>query len=468
MLHDGIAAYRAGDRRGARQLFIAVTQRDPRNEMAWLWLSATQDDADFRRICLEKVLAINPANAEARRGLELLNGGPAQPSMSVFSAPPASAPARPAEPPARPPLATLRARPVEPLRPKCPWCAAEFNRAPTGRCPRCGRHLTFDCPGCERPVPLDLEACPHCGHVLGQFFADREAYLARLVEAYRQKGWVDQALTVSDYLLELAPGKGQYYLIAAQLYGQLDDTVHSVNAYRRTLDLDPENAEALAQLGRWYLSLHQTPELKEIGDRLRQLKRRSLRLTLLLADIDFECDNYRSAEPLYSELLRSPDLDAATRARLHYRLGAIAEERGDLGRAVRAYQTSLAVGVDSEDTSAARRRLDALRPPLPMRALSSYGETLRAMAGPVLLVWTTAALQVGFRFERLTPAGLAGLVLAVLGSYLAASALVTPLTPEWREALGPGGLTQPVARAVVALLGAGGLAAAGLLVLFGM
>jgi tetratricopeptide (TPR) repeat protein len=362
----------------------------------------------------------------------------------------------------------MRARPVAPLTPRCPWCQAEFARAMLDRCPRCGRRLEFECPECERSVPVELEACAHCGHLLGRFHAEREQYLARLAEAYRAKGWVDQALLVNDYLLELAPQSARFQQQAAQLYDQIGDTTRSVNAYRRLLDLDPENVEALTQLARWYLTLHQTPELTEIGQRLRGLKARSLRLTLLLGDIEYELDQTRSAERIYNQLVRRPDLDAATRARLHLRLGEILLERGQPGRAVHEYEASLATGMDIEETQAARRRLNTLRPPLPLRALSSYGETLRAMAGPVLVIWLLAALQVGFQFMRLTVAGVFGLVLAVLGSYLLACALVTPLTPEWRELLGEAGLAQPLAKSLVTLVGGGLLAAALVLVLFGM
>ena len=273
---------------------------------------------------------------------------------------------------------------------------------------------------------------------------------------------------LNEYLLELAPASARYQQAAAQLYDQIGDTTRSVNAYQRLLDLEPDNVEALARLARWYLTLHQTPELKDIGQRLRLLKKRSLRLTLLLGDIDYELDQVRGAEHIYRELIRRPELDAATRARLHLRLGEIQLERRQLAEALREYEASLAAGVDTEETRLARRRLDELRPPLPQRALSSYGETVRAMVGPIMLVWLLAALQAGFQAARLTLAGLLGLGLVVLGSYLLACALVTPLTPEWRELLGEAGLAQPVPRSLAVVIGGGLVAAALVLVLAGM
>lgn len=469
LVQAGILAYRAGDRRRARELLTAATRRDPRQEQAWLWLSAAHDDVTFKRICLQKVLALNPKNPHARRGLELLDGGAARPT-SVFAAPEPAAPSLPPAQPPRPSVGTMRGRPTAPLAPQCPWCQAEFTAGYVlaGRCPRCGRPLAFDCPQCERAVTGLPETCPQCAHSFGKFYADREGYLARLAEAYQAKGWADQALTVVEHLLELAPRSVRYQHQAAQLYDRLEDTPRSINAYRRLLDLEPQNAEALAYLARWYLTLHQTPELKEIGQRLRALPRRSLRLTLLLADVDYETEALRSAEALYRALVRHPEVDAATRARLYWRLGELTLERGQPARAVRDYEASLAAGVDTPETQAARRRLNELRPPLPAQALASYGETLRAMAGPVLLLWLLAGLQAGFQADRLTAAGAAGMVAAVLGSYLLACAWVTPLTLEWRGLLGAGGLSQPLARAVVSLGGGGLLAAAGLLIWLGI
>jgi len=468
LLQLGIAAYRAGDRRRARQLLTAATQRDPRLEQAWLWLSAAHDDLEFRRICLQKVLALNPRNADARRGLQILDGAP-PPRVSVFSPPPAGSAAPPAaEPPPRPPAATMRARPSEPILPHCPWCGAEFTRRAQDRCPRCAKPLEVDCPACERPVPLEAESCVHCGQAVGRFFADREGYLSRLGEAYFAQNWVDQALAMYALLLEMAPAKELYHRRTAQLYGQIGDTVASINAYRRVLELSLDDPEALTQLARWYLILHQAPELKEIGQRLRALKQRSPKLTAMLGDIEYELEHYKAAEPIYRELVQRRDLDPETRVRLHFRLGEMARERGDPAGAVRAYSAAVGLGVDGHEAKLAQSRLDALRPPLPEQALRSYGETLRAMVGPVLLVWLTAGLQIGFEMRRLTGVGLVGLVLTVLGSYLLACALVTPQTLEWREALGPAGLNQPVAKTLAAVVG-GGLAATALfLVLFGM
>jgi formylglycine-generating enzyme required for sulfatase activity len=72
LLKQGIAALKAGHKAEARDLLTQVVEQDERNEMAWLWLSGAVETDEERRICLENVLAINPNNSVAQRGLESL------------------------------------------------------------------------------------------------------------------------------------------------------------------------------------------------------------------------------------------------------------------------------------------------------------------------------------------------------------------------------------------------------------
>ena len=72
LVREGIAAFKAGHRDEARVMLRRATELDPRNEDAWLWLSAVEDDVENQLICLENVIAINPKNTRALQGLELI------------------------------------------------------------------------------------------------------------------------------------------------------------------------------------------------------------------------------------------------------------------------------------------------------------------------------------------------------------------------------------------------------------
>jgi tetratricopeptide (TPR) repeat protein len=69
----GLAAARGGQKRVAAGLLTRSVQLDPRNELAWLWLSGVLDDPRQQAFCLQAVLRLNPANQHAQRGLRLLD-----------------------------------------------------------------------------------------------------------------------------------------------------------------------------------------------------------------------------------------------------------------------------------------------------------------------------------------------------------------------------------------------------------
>lgn len=72
LLSQGISASKMGRKEEARKFLTQVVELDDDNEQAWLWLSGCVDEPAERVRCLEKVLAINPANELAQAGLKRL------------------------------------------------------------------------------------------------------------------------------------------------------------------------------------------------------------------------------------------------------------------------------------------------------------------------------------------------------------------------------------------------------------
>lgn len=72
LLQQGIALAKAGRREDARNALLQVIDQDEMNETAWLWLSGVVESDDDKAIALENVLAINPNNEWAKRGLKAL------------------------------------------------------------------------------------------------------------------------------------------------------------------------------------------------------------------------------------------------------------------------------------------------------------------------------------------------------------------------------------------------------------
>jgi len=73
-LEEGIQAARADDKQKARTLFETVLRYDENNELAWIWMASVVETRRERRVCLEKVLQINPRNERARTALNNLVG----------------------------------------------------------------------------------------------------------------------------------------------------------------------------------------------------------------------------------------------------------------------------------------------------------------------------------------------------------------------------------------------------------
>ncbi len=92
-IQRALKALRAGDKEQARSILLSVVDEQEDNERAWLYLSAAVETLEEQQICLENVLAINPANEKARQGLERVNKAlAARRSGPTASAAPAPSP----------------------------------------------------------------------------------------------------------------------------------------------------------------------------------------------------------------------------------------------------------------------------------------------------------------------------------------------------------------------------------------
>jgi tetratricopeptide (TPR) repeat protein len=167
-LREGIAAARAGQRERARDLLMQIVEKNEENVLAWLWLSGVVDSLDDREICLENVLALDPSNDAARKGLAWVRGqrrgslstsgepeAPSPPPQEISASPPRSTKtsvsaaaavlsedfARQRPPPApEPELSPLPLRAEFDDEYQCPYCAAQT--APDDhQCPTCGKEL---------------------------------------------------------------------------------------------------------------------------------------------------------------------------------------------------------------------------------------------------------------------------------------------------------------------------------------
>lgn len=71
-LQQAIDAVQNGEREEAKRLLVDVLRADPRNEVAWLWMSAAVQTRTERVRCLEQAYEINPRNEKVIQALQAL------------------------------------------------------------------------------------------------------------------------------------------------------------------------------------------------------------------------------------------------------------------------------------------------------------------------------------------------------------------------------------------------------------
>jgi DNA-directed RNA polymerase subunit RPC12/RpoP len=114
---------------------------------AWLWLSQIEDDPIKKRDCLENVIAIDPANPLARRGLAILDGQ------------------------LKPQDVIDTRQPIEPVK----LDEVEPPQARRYVCPKCGGQLAFD--AATRQL-----RCSYCGNQLYEYQAITQGALMPIEE----------------------------------------------------------------------------------------------------------------------------------------------------------------------------------------------------------------------------------------------------------------------------------------------
>jgi hypothetical protein len=83
LFDQAMAAIRANHPDAAQQLLIRVVRANPDHEQAWLLLSSIVTDIDQTIACLEKVLELNPNNAQAKEWLSFAQQSKAEESNAV-------------------------------------------------------------------------------------------------------------------------------------------------------------------------------------------------------------------------------------------------------------------------------------------------------------------------------------------------------------------------------------------------
>lgn len=420
LLQRGIALAKAGRKEEARHCLERVIQADERNEQAWLWLSGMLESGEERRICLENVLAINPASAAAQRGLRLLGEQPPGPA-----APPSTK-----------------------TGDACPRCGARLP-AYGKACPACRLPLIVDCPACGEYVDVVKASCPSCGEPLGEMSQGVQYYLP-LAEAYLKRSRLPQA----EAFLALAEFEATEDVPAlrriAAMYESLDLPKRAEALYERIIRLTPSDTAAYVHLTTLYQQQGQGEQAQAIYQQALKHSQDPAELSLALARqyLAKESSHERGIDTLEKLVRQSPK-----HAQAHLMLGRAYQRRRKESLAIEHYRQVMAwAAQDSKLSQEAQRRLDELQAEPLFQPGTGWGEVTRHTIGlllpPAMAAWVNGRLSP----LKISPAAWLAMLIAGAGAYLLASGTDAPKNPGMCQLFGQAGLSARD-RTIVALSG---------------
>ncbi len=397
LLREAIASAKAGNKSWARECLQRLLKLEPNNEDAWLWMSMVLETPGEKRFCLQKVLAVNPQNAQALAGLRYLDQQ-------------SKAPIRPI---------------VQPKRTICPMCG-EPNDPKAFQCANCGQDLFVLCPSCGERVDIDRPSCAACGLEVGDS-AQGAAYFFHLGELYLRHGQPKRALETLDRTLILNPDFPRVTEVAADAYlacGQRELAIQSLQrAIEETKD-EAHRRELRLRLANFHRELRNTEEAgrlyQELLEEQKVLKQPWTELYIEVGrfyhgqgDIDAARNYYEIALTLDENL---PEI--------RYAVAEIVLQKGYELRALSEFRALQGVG--GEIGEKARAQVEALRPPVPDAFRNRWQETVRGTARYVLAGLLLLALSTGRNWTDITPYDLFGMLACILGGYLLTAATATP------------------------------------------
>ena len=310
LLRRGIAAAKAGRKEEAHEVLFQVVKLDERNEQAWLWLSGVVDSTEERQICLENVLAINPANARARAGLDWLRQSAPQPETPAHAVPPAPAPDEE----------------------RCPRCGAGIG-ASSSACPRCELPLIVACPTCGEYAGVEEATCPHCGQPLGDF-RQGPAYHLGLARLYLQHHVTERA---QDSLARAEAEGSEDAAILAQvgaLYEEAGLRSRAIAIYERALEASPRDPALHARLAAVYRQHGEPARAAALYQKAEELGSQDPAVACELARLEMETGEAQKAVARLQPLLRKQPVDPRT----VLLMGDALQKLGDQDAAVVCYR----------------------------------------------------------------------------------------------------------------------------------
>ncbi|MCB9098233.1 MAG: tetratricopeptide repeat protein [Anaerolineales bacterium] len=447
----------------ARNILRYVTELDPTNLQAWLWLSTVAEDNSERYFCLETVLTLDPANKVALTGLEHLHRQaqiadddtlPPETSLRFSQEEhqlsrykrikPAAIPASPTQ---RPPAQTSRPQP-QPSTGGCPFCQQPVSKIDT-ICPHCQLPLVVECPDCKTKIDVEWDRCPECHHRLGDYRAGA-TYFIQLADDYRQHHRGKNAIEALHWVERLDPEQPGLYQRRGEVLAELGQSDEAVAVLRDAIKREPEVVGLYLSLGH---VLRQGRHFTKAATTYAEAIDRSPKTAeahFALGDLYLERGQPKEASRYLAKATHLAPQEGLAWARL----GRAYEELQQFHPAVKAYQQAVRyLSPELVEWKRSRERLNILSPDLPEGLVRGWSEFLRQVAGPILVCVLALLLDSGLRPWWIHWSGWLALLLAMFGAFLWVSATSLPQNPLICLVAGQQGLEAIKARPVIAAAG---------------
>ena len=317
-------------RNHARQLLLEAVEKDETNVQAWLWLSTVMDNPDDQLTCLENVLALEPDNVSAQKGMALLKKklGPQSQPPEVTSTPASQA--------------------------RCPFCHNPASTSDT-TCPHCNTPLVMDCPVCKTLMDVDLDTCTRCGHPMGDCSLG-SVYFYSLAIDYQENRLPEKALDALRVAEKLNPEQPDLYRQMGDVLGELGQTSAAIETLELAVEYEPEQVLPYLTLGKLLQKEGQWEDAEAVYGEASKVAPKSSEPYFYLGDLFIQRGHLKEAR---KNLERAVKLDPQ-HGLAWTELGQLNEAEGKRGAAAKAYRNAYKyLPPDSPDHAEVSKRLQS-------------------------------------------------------------------------------------------------------------
>lgn len=445
LLADGIAAAKAAwhkdehptvqreQKLRAQKLLQQVIELDETNAKAWLWLSTVVNSPQDRLICLENVLTLDPANAAAHKGVALLKQQ--YPELFDDSAAEESDAADDY---------------AQPSKQGCPFCQKPISQMDT-ICPHCELPLVVDCPVCNTRVDVELDTCPRCNHLMGDYHLP-SVYFTQLAIDYRDHHRAGRALDALRVSERLQPDQPDLYRQLGEVLAELGEPGAAISTLETAVKKEPDQMGPYLALGRVLQQEGQWERAEKVYREAMRTAPESSETYYALGNLLFQQNRLGEARKHLQHAVKIDPQHGAAWARL----GQLYDQSKKYQPAVRAYRQATKFLIpNTPDEQRVRERLNILDPQLHGRTARNWTQLILQTAVPSAVIFIAALLDARFQMTQIHWSGWLAILLGIAGSFLWVTAFSLPRNPVICALTGnPQGIDEMEHRWIVSTLGA--------------